>query len=193
MKLSVNHLSRAKTGETVNGDAVVVRVGEGAHNLLAVVDALGHGPIAAQAAAKASRYLETISMEAELRTILNGLHGELKDTRGAAAMVCAITTKNGTTRIEGCGVGNVELRASTSSIPVVLSPGILGGSVRQFRFFQGTLHHHHRLVIFSDGISARFSLDSFRHLTPREMCQRVMSEHGRNHDDATVLVADCES
>jgi negative regulator of sigma-B (phosphoserine phosphatase) len=193
MKLSVSHASRAKAGEKVNGDAVIVRLTEVSGSLLAVVDALGHGPHAAEVAQKASAYLESVSMDLEMRQIVAGLHGELRHTRGAAAMVCTISNKHGILRLDGCGVGNVELRVTSSGVPVVLSPGILGGSVRQFRLFGGALQPGSRLVMFSDGISANFSFDLLRSLSPRDACQHLMSEHGRTHDDATVVIADCES
>jgi len=190
MKLIVSHVTRPKTGEVANGDSLVVRVSD-THSLLAVVDALGYGPPAAEAAERAVRYLEAVDVAQDVRAIMSGLHSELRHSRGAAAMICRITQSGRSAHVEGCGVGNVELRTSSSSLPVVLSPGILGGSVRQFRVFHGELPT--RLVFFSDGISARFAIDSLRRLTPQEACARLMSEHGRSHDDATVLIADCEN
>ena len=187
MKLMASHATRAKIGEVVNGDAVVFRVSDG-RGLLAVVDALGHGPTAADVAGRAQRYLQAVSLELEIGKILTGLHGELRASRGAAAMVCTVHGD----KIEGCGVGNVELRISTGDVPVVLSPGILGGTVRNFRVFRGTLRHHSRLVLFSDGISARFQLDTMRNLAPGELSERLLANHGRAYDDATALVVDYE-
>jgi negative regulator of sigma-B (phosphoserine phosphatase) len=193
MSLKFSHATRPKVGEKVNGDAVVARFA-GRRGLLAVVDALGHGPVAAKVAARAAQYLESVPLDHELRAILSGLHAELRDTRGAAAMVCSLDLGDARDggRIDGCGVGNVELRITGSNVPIVLSPGVLGGSVRQFRFFQGTLHQRSRLIMFSDGISARFMIDSLRALSPHEASTRLLSDHGRDHDDATALVADYE-
>lgn len=188
MKLTVSHASRPKIGESVNGDAVVVRVGDG-RSLLAVVDALGHGAAAAEVARKATEHLESVPLEAEVRTILTSLHEALRGTRGAAAMVCSISKG----RLDGCGVGNVELRVTGGQVPVVLSPGVLGGTVRQFRVFQGKLQQRSRMVLFSDGISARFTLESLRKLAPREACDALVTDHGRAHDDATAMIADYEA
>jgi negative regulator of sigma-B (phosphoserine phosphatase) len=185
MKLSASHVTRPKPGEVVNGDAVVTRI-TSAHSLLAIVDALGHGAHAAEVAHKAVRYLESVALDLEVRALMTGLHAELRDTRGAAAMLCSIHGD----RIAGCGVGNVELRIVGSTVPVVLSPGVLGGSVRQFRIFHGQLHPRSRLVLFSDGISARFSLETLRHVPAADACHQLLSQHGRAHDDATALVAD---
>ena len=49
MSPNVAHLSQPKPGEKANGDAVLVRR-DGDALMLAVVDGLGHGPIAAEAA-----------------------------------------------------------------------------------------------------------------------------------------------
>jgi negative regulator of sigma-B (phosphoserine phosphatase) len=187
MRLNASHASRAKVGEKVNGDAVVFRTAD-SRGLVAVVDALGHGPTAADVAQRAQRYLSEVPLETDVLNVLTGLHRELRASRGAAAMVCMI---NGD-RLDGCGVGNVELRITGSDVPVVLSPGILGGSVRSFRVFRGTLRLRSRMVLFSDGVSARFELDSLRHLGPDQLSERLISHHGRAYDDATALVVDYE-
>lgn len=187
MRLTAGHATRAKVGESVNGDAIVFRDGD-SRGMFAVVDALGHGPTAAEVAHRAQRYLLSVSMDADVHQILTGLHGELRASRGAAAMVCTLHGD----RLTGCGVGNVELRVSGSGVPVVLSPGVLGGSVRSFRVFQGRLHARSRIVLFSDGVSARFELDRMRHLSPEELSRRLISHHGREYDDATALVVDYE-
>ena len=88
-------------------------------------------------------------------------------------------------------MGNVELRTSSKGVPAVLSPGVLGAGVRQFRVFRGSLPHRSRLVLFSDGISSRFTLDDVRLLSPAEACGWLMANRARAHDDATALVADC--
>jgi negative regulator of sigma-B (phosphoserine phosphatase) len=187
MKLTASHTSRPKIGESVNGDAVVFRISQ-SRGLLAVIDALGHGPTAAAVAHTATRYLESVPLEAEIRNVLTGLHGALRASRGAAAMVCIIDGD----RLDGCGVGNVEMRVAGSDVPVVLSPGVLGGTVRSFRCFHGKLHLRSRMVLFSDGVSSRFQLDSLRNLAPGELSERLVSHHGRTYDDATALVVDYE-
>ncbi len=187
MKLVTGHTTRPRAGEAVNGDAVVMRTSESG-GLFAVVDALGHGPIAAAVAETATRYLESVPFDTEMQRILTGLHAALRASRGAAAMVCSVVGN----KIYGCGVGNVELRVTGGDVPVVLSPGVLGGTVRSFRHFHGKLHQRSRLVLFSDGVSARFQLDTLRHLGPRELSERLVTEHGRSHDDATALVVDYE-
>jgi len=178
---------RPKRGERECGDAIVVRA-DGERTLLAVVDALGHGPVAAEIAALACAHLRTISLDGEILAMIQGLHFALKGSRGAAAMLCRIEG----TRISACGVGNVEVRAQGTSLSSVLSPGILGVAVRKFQTFAGEVGPGTRLVLFSDGISQHFALADVRTVGAKEASESILSRHGRDHDDAAVLVADVE-
>jgi hypothetical protein len=58
--------------------------------------------------------------------------------------------------------------------------------------FQSPLACSDRLVLFSDGISSRMSVDETHDLSPEQARQLIIDRHRRNHDDATVLVADVE-
>jgi negative regulator of sigma-B (phosphoserine phosphatase) len=187
MKITAGHLTRPKVGEIENGDGVVIRQ-SGPYTLIAVVDALGHGPIAADVRQRACKHLETVELPQPIQPLVSGLHTQLRNTRGAAGMVVVLHEG----RLEGCGVGNVELRVHGSQVPVVLSPGVLGGSVRQLRVFQGTLLPPSRMILFSDGISSRFVMDHMRGLSPTDACNQLLTRHGHAHDDATVVVVDVE-
>jgi len=190
MKLKASHASRPKIGEQVNGDGVVIRL-EGTRVLVAVVDALGHGPVAADVKHRAVEHLEKVSLELDVRQIIEGLHRSLRGTRGAAAMVCGLDL-GGAGQLEGCGVGNVDLRVLGSHIPIVLSPGVLGAQVRNIRVFRGEVILGSRLVLFSDGISSRAAFDGLRRIPPASACEMVLANHSHAHDDATVLIADLE-
>jgi negative regulator of sigma-B (phosphoserine phosphatase) len=188
VKLAAEYLTVAKEGETENGDAAVVRRWDD-RALLAVIDALGHGAPAAAAAATATAYLDAVTPEQGLREIMDGLHERLRGTRGAAAMVLLV----GEGRVQGCGVGNVELRAYKGRVPAVLSPGVLGASISRLHFFEARPSASERIVVFSDGIAARFyDDDAARGLPVAETCRVIMDRHRRPHDDATVLVTDIE-
>jgi negative regulator of sigma-B (phosphoserine phosphatase) len=188
MRLSVGWATRPCDGQRVNGDAVVARL-ESDADLIAVVDGLGHGERAAEAAEMARHQLRTAPLQFGIEAILDGLHHALKGTRGAAAMVCVVA--NG--RISGCGVGNVEMRINRGSLPIVLSPGILGVNVRKFRFFEGKLSPGDRLLLFSDGITPDVHLEDLGRHGPAEASQWILTRHRRTHDDATVMVVDIEA
>jgi negative regulator of sigma-B (phosphoserine phosphatase) len=187
VKVAVEFLSVPREGERENGDAVVVRTGdEGV--LVAVIDALGHGAVAAEVAAAAVAYLDLAPVHRGITTIMEGLHARLRGTRGAAAMVLILSGG----RVAGCGVGNVELRSTTRRVPVILSPGVLGTSLGRIHVFEAPLSAGDRLVVFSDGIAGRFEDELSRKLPGIETCRAIMDRHRRPHDDATVLVTDIE-
>ena len=191
MKVTASCLSVPREGEQENGDAGYIRHWEGG-SMLAVIDALGHGVQAAAASATATAYLGTVTQGQGLRGIIEGLHERLHKTRGAAAMVLLLEPG----RLQGCGVGNVELRAYKARVPAILSPGVLGASLARLHIFEtkleANLSQTIRLVMFSDGISNRFDDDASKGLPVEETCRVIMDRHRRSHDDATVLVTDIE-
>lgn len=186
--LTIAHRSRPKDGERANGDAVVLRQ-EGERTLLAVIDGLGHGELAALAAARAVEFLRTWPLEGELLAAMQGMHEALRGTRGAAASLCLLTGS----LLVCCGVGNVEIRCLGAKVPILPSPGVLGARVLQFRICRGELTPGCRLVIFSDGISQRSPLDVLRRLEPEALCDELMGNHRKPTDDATVVVCDLEA
>lgn len=183
--LTIAYKTQPCRGQTENGDAVVVRR-EGDFTLLSVVDALGHGPAAARAANAAVECLDAITIDSPLPAIIERLDTSLRGTRGAAAMVCRIRDRE----IEGCGVGNVELRTQGIGIPVLLTPGILGMGVRRPKFFASQIAPRARLLMFSDGIASAASFIDLRHLEVKDACETIFGQHARAHDDATLLIAD---
>ena len=188
MKLSHFHVSLPKTGEKRCGDTVVIREEDGTA-LLSVIDALGHGPAAADVADRGRAFLGTVPLSKSVLSIVEGLHDALRGTRGAAAMCCVLRAG----RVEGCGVGNVELRVLASRVPVILTPGILGVSLNRTRVFEGPIAAGARFIMFSDGISPRMELDRYEKLAVEPACKTMMERYRRPHDDATLLVADVEA
>ena len=181
------HVSLPKEGEKLCGDTVVVRVEAGV-TLLAVVDALGHGHPAAVVADRGREFLTSAPLDGDVRALTDGLHDALRGTRGVAAMCCLVRGDH----IEGCGVGNVELRSARSRVPVVLTPGVLGVQMMRARVFQATLSPGARLVLFSDGISPRIDLEKVERMPAEPACKALLERYRRSHDDATLLVADLE-
>ena len=186
MTLARFQIVRPRAGEVACGDGVLVR-DDGSRTLLALVDALGHGPAAAEVTAAALECLSRVAIAAGPIAVLSELHAALRGTRGAAAMVCVLERD----RLFGCGVGNVDLRTDPTSVPAVLCPGILGGSVRAFRAFEGAAPAGTRVVLFSDGVSStRLRLEDLRALDAEKACRAIFDRCAYFHDDASVLVAD---
>jgi negative regulator of sigma-B (phosphoserine phosphatase) len=188
MTEAVGWLSVPKDGEAENGDLVIVR-SENGKTMLAVLDALGHGRHAAQVADAAAKYLGSAPVSRGVAHLMDGLHAHLRATRGAAGLICLLSGG----KLEACGVGNVEMRCEHARVPIVLTPGIIGGRLRSPRVFSGELRSTDRVVIFTDGVSSRFSLKDVRNLSPADACREILVRGRRTHDDATVLVADIGS
>ena len=189
MTLKAEHLCVPRQGETECGDIAVVRT-DADVSLLAVIDALGHGPHAATAARIAAELLAVAPLDRGVLHLMESLHAALRGSRGAAAMLCLLSTDG---RLQGCGVGNVEMRTVGSRVPTVLTPGILGASVNRLRTFEARVVPGDRLVLFSDGISSRMDLGSVRGLSPAGACDVLMTQNRRTHDDSTLLVIDIEA
>jgi negative regulator of sigma-B (phosphoserine phosphatase) len=184
-RLEAESVSVPKDGEIENGDLAIVRR-DAQGTLLAVIDALGHGPHAAAVARTAATVIAESPFPDGPLTILEAMHERLRGTRGAAALVCILRGN----RLEACSVGNVEMRTWRMHLPIVLTPGIVGSQIRRPKVFGGDLPDEDRIVVFSDGISARFSLSETRDQPPAEACRSIFKAHRRAHDDATIMVVD---
>lgn len=182
-RVSATWLSKPRVGEVENGDAVLVRTTT-AGVLVSVVDALGHGPKAAEVSRKACEYLaETTDVTAH--GIVHGLHRSLHGTRGAAALVLHITK----TKLEVCSVGNVELRSTNPKLPFILTPGVLGLRLRQPKTSEADVTPH-RYVLFTDGISGRFDLKTLPIQPSEALVTHIFGTHRHTHDDASVVVVE---
>lgn len=186
--LATHTRSRPRIGELVNGDAVVVR-SERRVALVAVVDALGHGPVAAEVARRAVEHLAGVPLSTTPERAIETLHAALRGSRGAAATVVRI--EDGYLR--GCGVGNVEIRAPGSTSPIVLSRGVIGGSAIRPRAFEAQLATGERFAIFTDGLTRRLDLRSVRELPLVEACESLFERYAQTIDDATLVVGELAS
>ena len=186
MIVTAAHICLPMPGEIQNGDAVLVRQSESGDTILAVIDGLGHGPEAAQASRAAVELLAIMPFGTGVHDAMLELHQELRGTRGAAATLCIVKDF----KLEICAVGNVALMATNCTIPLVLSPGVLGHQVSRFRIGACQVTSRARLALLSDGVSHRFRLEDYKHLDPLAACREIMQRFRRKEDDATVLVAD---
>lgn len=174
---------RPKPGETISGDETLIhRVGNGV--LIAVVDGLGHGPEAAKAARLACEFLRE-NAAPDLDDLIRRCGRAIGHTRGAAATLVWIEGDN----LRHVGVGNVEVASSARhGIRPFSTPGVVGRALRK------TLATEHRvsagdlIVLFTDGISARFDLAAMRQLDPEAIAAQLLSNHAKPHDDATCVV-----
>ncbi|MBI2861746.1 MAG: SpoIIE family protein phosphatase [Chloroflexi bacterium] len=177
---------RPKAGETVSGDTYVV-LEDGLGLLVAVIDGLGHGPRAAEAAGLAREYIEKHQTES-LEQILRICHEALRATHGAAISLAHIDPA--AQSLISAGVGNVAIRIDGENPGHLLAiPGIIGHSLPRIRTQSRPFHDGDILVLSSDGVSERMSIDpALTQLDPAEIAEHLLANFGKSSDDATVVV-----
>jgi hypothetical protein len=177
-------------GESVCGDDFAFAQRAGGTAVL-VVDGLGHGPLAADcatAAVDAFRENGGGSPPDAMRDI----HGALRGTRGAAVAVGTIDWVHGEMRY--CGIGNIAGMIWEHSRPrhLLSHPGIVGHDLRNVKDITYRLGENVLVLLYSDGISTHWSLDSYAGLhlhDPALIAGVIYRDHRRGRDDATVVVA----
>jgi anti-sigma regulatory factor (Ser/Thr protein kinase) len=181
-------MTRPRPGEDVNGDASLIKQ-RGPRRLISVIDGLGHGSGAHEAASVAIETLEQWAGE-PVAEMIEALHQALRPTRGAVIALVIVDETRKT--LQFAGVGNIETRlySPDQTTGPVSSHGTLGhrlGAVRPWicDWDGGTI------VMASDGLSASWTLDSYPGLisqSPQLIAGVLMRDHARETDDATVLV-----
>jgi anti-sigma regulatory factor (Ser/Thr protein kinase) len=181
--------SRPRPGEESNGDAYFVSERDG-ELLLAVVDGLGHGRGANEAARAAVETLEQWGGE-PLEELVWGVHEALRATRGA--VMGAVILDRSRESFTYAGVGNVEVRVLGSTDPgrPISSNGTLGARLSNVRVWPHRRAEGSTLVLASDGVSATWDMAAYPGLaakSPQMLAGLLLRDFSRSSDDATVLV-----
>jgi phosphoserine phosphatase RsbX len=180
----------ALAGESRSGDlAVFVPLDGGA--LVAVVDGLGHGEPAADAAETAAEALERHAAEPAQR-LLEHCHEALRKTRGAVATLVWFDLERG--RLSWTGVGNVEgrlLRAErvegVRGDSPLLFGGVLGWGLPTVRLTTIELGAGDTVVLATDGVRADFGSSLAPGVDAQEQAEGIFASHARGTDDALVV------
>ncbi|MBW2704302.1 MAG: SpoIIE family protein phosphatase [Deltaproteobacteria bacterium] len=184
--MKITSAQRPFLGEKICGDVFVV-LSSGPITTIAVADGLGHGPMAAEAAKAFCEFVSSCET-APLVDIIRDGHKKIRRTRGAVGALLRIDES--LHQMEFAGVGNIGLHAiSKALIRPVSSPGIIGKQIRnkiiEFRY---PLAEDDLLVMFSDGVSARFDPKQYSRLDLEDMPYAIMKDYGKQHDDVTCVV-----
>jgi phosphoserine phosphatase RsbX len=183
--------SRPVSGEAVSGDLHFVEpLDHGV--LLAVIDGLGHGVEATNAAQAAAAVLNENAREPVI-ALLNRCHTELTNTRGVVMTIAFLHAPDDT--ITWLGVGNVEGRllrsvANTRHPPasVLLRNGVVGYQMPVLYPSVIPIAAGDLLILATDGIQPAFAEGINRDETPQRIADGIMARHFRGNDDALVLV-----
>lgn len=154
-----------------------------------VVDGLGHGEGAAEAADAAIRAFRAAPFDAP-SAIIERAHRACRPTRGAAATCVRLDLAARTATV--CGVGNVAAHIiDERTRQLVTQHGTLGQVAPQLREEAYPFPASALLVLSSDGIKSRWSLADYPGLvgrTPIVIAAVLWRELTRGRDDATVAV-----
>ena len=182
----------ALEGEIESGDLHVVAGFDGGV-LVGVIDGLGHGPEAAEAAREAARILEELAGE-PLSTLVEQCHQALRNTRGAVMTLASFDERAST--MTWMGVGNVEailLRSGRPDAParegVALRGGVVGYHLPTLRESSLPVSPGDTLVLATDGIRSGFIAGLAGQGTPQEIADAILAGYARGSDDALVVVA----
>jgi phosphoserine phosphatase RsbX len=178
-------------GEGRSGDLAVFAPSRSG-GLVAVIDGLGHGDLAADAAEAAAALIEQHPDDAP-QTLLERCHRELRCTRGAVMTLAWFDV--GERTMAWTGVGNVEARFVRASggrdarhdSPTVLG-GVVGFTLPQVRIRTITLEPGDAVVLATDGVRADYSSSLEPGVPAQMLAERVLERHGKGTDDALAAV-----
>ena len=180
-------LLRPITGEIECGDAYgAVQAGSAVTAVLC--DGLGHGPLAAAAAAEGvAAVLDDPA--GEPAALLERVHRRMSGTRGGAV---------GVVRIDGqlarfAGLGNVaaSIVSGGKRRSMISIPGIAGQQARTIRQFEYETPPGSAVILHSDGISSRWEAAALPGIEARDpllVAAVLLAAAGIHRDDAGVLV-----
>jgi len=187
MELTVGVAERPKAGAIVSGDSYLVRNG-GPTALIAVIDGLGGGEAAAQAAQKAYAAIDN-NIDRPLSQIMQAAHQACMGTRGAVVGLLRLDLE--AHQANYVGVGNIGIYVlSQQTIKPLSRNGIVGYRLPTLMEQRAAYDAGDTFILFSDGISMRFCEAPLikEGLDPQTLADRIMESFGKTIDDVTVVV-----
>ena len=175
-------------GERVSGDLAFVEQRDHL-TILALVDALGHGPEANKVAERAGRILQG-KWSADAGTCIRALHEGLRGSLGAVAGIAIVD--HAAKSLRYVGVGNTALRifgSRDSRLPS--TAGTLGGQIRSPNEHRRAIAPGDVIVMYTDGVKDRFELTDYpqmRYQSAATVARAIVDRFGKNHDDAGCIV-----
>jgi negative regulator of sigma-B (phosphoserine phosphatase) len=176
-------------GEARSGDlAVFAATASGA--LACLIDGLGHGPEAADAAELCAATVREHA-QAPAEELLNACHTALIDTRGVVMTAAWFDLERST--LSWAGVGNVDARLVRAGPELreevaLVFGGVLGFRMPSVRPATMPLERGDLLVMITDGIDGAISPALAGGGTAQTMAERIFEMHSKGSDDALAVV-----
>lgn len=157
---------------------------------ITLVDGLGHGFHAAEAAEEAIEIFEKYASQPP-GEILAYMHDALKKTRGAAAAVAEIRPLSGTLTFAGVGNISASVLSKALSRNLVSHSGTLGHVMARIQEFKVEWPRDAVLVMHSDGVQTRWDLSRYPGLMARSsatIAGVLFRDFRRERDDTGLVV-----
>jgi phosphoserine phosphatase RsbX len=186
--------SRPRPGESVCGDRMIAVDVDGTAALIGVLDGLGHGTEAAEAASCGVDVLRAARAE-PLDVLVQRCHRALSGTRGVAMTLARLDFRTDT--LSWAGIGNVaaDLVAKHPAGVEVRSSARLAGGIVGYRIPEALtpqevpIRPGDLLVITSDGVVEDHLDDIDFAASSLAIANQILRRHAKDSDDALVLAA----
>lgn len=181
-------------GESVSGDGYFT-LRDGARSLYMLVDGLGHGVGASEAAKEALSVIRASARESASE-IVRRTHDALKKTRGAAMSVAIVDSEQKILTYAGVGNIGASLTTGATERSLISQNGTLGAILpRVVQEYTYPVERNALLLMFSDGLASRASVTAYTGIQGRHpalIAGVLYRDFARKRDDVTVLVARME-
>lgn len=185
---SVAVVNLPKSDEKVSGDGWSYSFNNSTKTFL-VVDGLGHGTLAAEAARRAVQIFHQYAHDVPVE-ILEAIHDGLRATRGAAAAIAQVDLSKKI--IHYAGIGNINSAIITSSTTRRMAShnGTLGHEIRKMDEFTYELPDDAALLMHSDGLGSQWDFRKYPGLLshhPQIINSILYRDFHKDRDDVTLL------
>lgn len=181
-----------RRGESESGDRHLVQSFPNGV-LLAVVDGLGHGPQAAEAAVRAVEVLKCNADESVI-SLVKRCHADLRGTRGVVLSMASFDATDD--KMTWLGVGDVEgalirghAQATADRKMLLLRGGIVGVQLPELLASVLPVARGDTLVFATDGIAGDFTGEVKAGRSAQEIADMILKRYTKGTDDALALVA----
>lgn len=180
-----------KKGEEQSGDAYIIRT-VSAGVLVAVVDGVGHGAQAHDAADRVVRLIER-SVDVEVSELIQRCHQVLLGTRGVVMSIAEFNTTENT--LTWIGVGNVtgsllrsDPAANAAREGLLTRGGVVGLQLPSIHATVKPLTRGDVMVVATDGLHPGLAEHLSVDAPLQEIADSLLAAHAHGNDDALIFI-----
>ena len=161
--------------------------------LIAAIDGIGHGELAAEVSKTAAALLRG-SADEPIISLVEECHAKLRTTRGVVLSLAFIDPEHG--MMTWLGVGNVQgalmrwnAKKGNVQETLLLRAGVVGSRLPALQATVLPILQGDTLFFATDGVRGEFSLSLSARENPQRAADRILEQYRNGNDDALVLVA----